>query len=86
MEIHQEMGGMVIVIVMGDLNTIVEEGCEQKVVGAYGIRRRNDRRRMLIDFCQRHDLVLTNTWFKKSKHNDCTSTLGRTLMTSPAIR
>jgi hypothetical protein len=34
---------------------------------AYGLRRRNQRSQMLIDFCERNRLIITNTWFKKPK-------------------
>ena len=52
---------------MGDFNSIVGEGSTDKVVGPFGLGRRNERGKMLIDFCKQHDLVVMNTWFKKRK-------------------
>ena len=51
-------------IVMGDFNSIVGEESTDKVVG---LGRKNERGKMLIDFCKQHDLVVMNTWFKKRK-------------------
>ena len=52
---------------MGDFNSIVEEESTDKVVGPFGLGRRNERGKMLIDFFKQHDLVVMNTWFKKRK-------------------
>ena len=52
-------------IVMGDFNSIVGEESTDKVVGPFGLGRRNERCKMLIDFCKQHNLVVINTWFKK---------------------
>ena len=49
---------------MGELNSIVEEESTDKVVGPFGLGRKNERVKMLIDFCKHHDLVVMNTWFK----------------------
>ena len=54
-------------IVMGDFNSIVGEGFTDKVVGPFGLDRRNERGKMLIDFCKQHDLIMMNMWFKKRK-------------------
>ena len=37
------------------------------MVGPFELGRRNQRGKMLIDFCKQHDLVVINTWFKKRK-------------------
>jgi len=55
------------VIVMGDLNAVVGEQSETDVTGKYGLGRRNDRGQMLLEFCKRNKLCITNTWFKQSK-------------------
>ena len=52
-------------IVMGDVNSIVGEGSTHKVPGYFELGRRNERGKMLIDFCKQHDLVVKNMWFKK---------------------
>jgi hypothetical protein len=53
--------------VMGDFNSIVGEGFTDKVVGPFGLGRRNERGKMLIGFCKQYDLVVMNRWFKKRK-------------------
>ena len=65
--LHKEGRGQVIVIVMGDFNSIMGEESTDKVVGPFGLGRKNDRGKMLIDFCKQHDLVVINTWFKERK-------------------
>jgi hypothetical protein len=52
---------------MRDFNSIIGEGSPDKVVGPFGLGRRNERGKMLIDFCKQHDLVVINTWFKKNE-------------------
>jgi hypothetical protein len=54
-------------IVMGYINNIVGEGSTDKVVGPFGLGKRNERGKMLIDFCKQHNFVVMNTWFKKRK-------------------
>ena len=53
--------------VMGDFNSIVGEVSTDKVVELFGLGERNERGKMLIDFCKQHDLLVMNTWFKKRK-------------------
>ena len=53
-------------IVMGDFNSIVEEESSDKF-RLLGLGKRNERGKMLIDFCKQHDLVAMNTWFKNRK-------------------
>jgi len=49
---------------MGDLSTIVGEGEKIKnIVGKYELGKRNDRGDRLVEFCAKHDLVITNTCF-----------------------
>src|SRR5271163_4704401 len=52
---------------MGDWNAVVGEGREGKEIGGYGLGVRNERGQMLVDFCKRMDLVVTNTWFQQHK-------------------
>src|SRR3989442_914724 len=56
-----------IVIVMGDFNAIVGERSDEKVIGKYGLGKRNDRGEMLSSFCKKNQLVVTNTWFQQEK-------------------
>jgi hypothetical protein len=65
--LHQEGRCQVNAIVMEDFNSIVGEGSTDKVVGPFGLGIRNERGKMLIDFCKQHDLVVMNTGFKKRK-------------------
>ena len=37
------------------------------MVGTFGLGKRNERGKMLIDFCKQRDLVVVNTWIKKNK-------------------
>jgi hypothetical protein len=46
---------------------VVGDKAHQNTVEPYGLGRRNQRGEMLIDFCERNGLVITNTWFKKPK-------------------
>ena len=45
---------------MGDFNARVGEGSDGKVIGKYGLGKRNDRGQMLSDFCKKNQLVVTN--------------------------
>ena len=65
--LHLEGRGQVDDIVMEDFNSIVGEGSTDKVAGPFGLGRRNERGKMLIDFCKQHDFVVMNTRFKKRK-------------------
>src|SRR6476619_5370872 len=55
------------VIVMGNLNAVVGEGKEDRVVGKFGLGKRNDKGERLIEFCKSQNLVITNTWFEQEK-------------------
>ncbi|PNF37355.1 hypothetical protein B7P43_G17906 [Cryptotermes secundus] len=67
-EILQEDGrGDTNSIILGDWNSIVGDEPYQNIVGSHGLGRRNHRGQMLIDFCERNGLIVTNTWFKKPK-------------------
>lgn len=50
-------------IIMGDWNAVVGEGRDEKEVGSFGLGKRNDRGQMLLEFCRRRNMMITNTWF-----------------------
>jgi hypothetical protein len=39
----------------------------RNIVGPHGLGRKNQRGQMLINFCERNVLIVTNTWFRKPK-------------------
>ncbi|CAF4868095.1 unnamed protein product [Pieris macdunnoughi] len=49
---------------MGDLNAKVGSGEVPGVIKPYGLGVRNERGESFIEFCQEHELVVTNTLFK----------------------
>src|SRR5207247_6428366 len=51
------------VIVMGDFNGKVGENREEDTIGALGVEVRNDNGERVVNFCKRHKLFATNTWF-----------------------
>jgi len=58
-------------IVMGDFNSKVGDKKEDDIVGPYGLGLRNDNGQSLIECCQRHNLMISNTWFQtkiRSRH------------------
>lgn len=60
------------VIILGDLNAVVGNQGEAPVAGKHGLGNRNERGQMLIEFCKRNKLCLTNTWFKQNKRRTYT--------------
>jgi len=54
-------------IVMGDWNAIVGGHKEGNITGNHGIGERNERGYRLVEFCDKHSLVITNTLFKNHK-------------------
>ena len=50
--LHQDGRGKVNAILMEDFNSILGEESTDKVVGPFGLCRRNERGKMLIDFCK----------------------------------
>ena len=54
-------------IILGDWNSVVGDESYWNIVGSHGLGRWNHKRQMLIDFCERNGLIVTNTWFKMPK-------------------
>jgi exonuclease III len=54
-------------IIMGDWNSVVNDKSNGNICGQYGLGNRNKRGQMLIDFCERMGLAITNRWFEKPK-------------------
>jgi len=55
---------------LGEWNSVVGDESYRNIVGSHGLGRRHHRGQMLIDFCERIVLIVTNTWFRKPKE-DC---------------
>ena len=66
-EILEDGKGDINIIILWDWNSVVGDEPYRNVVGSHGLGRRNHRGQMLIDFCERNGLIVTNTWFKKPK-------------------
>ena len=66
-EILDRTKGTDYVVIMGDWNAVVGEGAEGKCIGKYGLGKRNSRGEKLAEFCERRELILTNTWFQHEK-------------------
>ena len=63
---YKTCGHQDIVIVMGDLNAKVggEQDPLQEIVGNHGLRERNDRGDVWVDWCATHEQVIMNMWFQ----------------------
>jgi len=53
--------------ILGDFNTTVGEEKEKNIVGKYGLGIRNPRGEILLEFCVRNNLIITNTHFQHHK-------------------
>jgi hypothetical protein len=52
---------------MGDWNSVAGDELYRNIVGPHGMRRKNHRRQVFINFCEINGLIVTNTWFRKPK-------------------
>jgi hypothetical protein len=59
-------------IIMGDWNSVAGDEPYRNIVGPRGPGRKNHRGQMLINFCERIGLIVTNTWFRKPVHMEGT--------------
>ena len=64
---------------MEDFNAVVGVGKEDRVVGKFGLGKRDDRGERLIKFCKSQNLVITNTWFEQEKKKKIHMEESRTL-------
>jgi exonuclease III len=55
------------IITMGDWNCVVGDESYRNIVGPHGLGRKKHRGQMLIKFCERNGLIVTNKWFRKPK-------------------
>jgi len=53
--------------IVGDWNSVVGDDSYRNIVGPHGLGRKNHRGKILIIFCERNGLILTDTWFRKPK-------------------
>ena len=61
---YKQCNSQDIIYVMGDFNAKVGNERTGNTVGPFGVGNKNDRGDILTAWCQSHDLVITNTWFK----------------------
>ena len=54
-------------IILGDWNSIVGDESYRNIVGSHGLGRWNHRGQMLIDFCERNVLIVSNIQFMMLK-------------------
>ena len=67
-EILEEDGkGDTNTIIMGDWNSAVGDESYRNTVWPHDLGRKNNRGQMLINFCEKNGLIVTNTWFRKPK-------------------
>src|SRR3989442_77166 len=52
---------------MEDFNGKVGENREKDTIGPFGVGVRNDNGERVVNFCKRHNLFATNTWFQQRK-------------------
>jgi endonuclease/exonuclease/phosphatase family metal-dependent hydrolase len=50
-------------IILGDFNATAEEGKEKNIVSKYGLRIKNPRGEIILEFSVRNNVIITNTHF-----------------------
>ena len=73
-ELYEEMERLIgkekgndYLVIMGDWNAVVGEEKDENEVGSFGLGKRNDRGQMMVEFCRRMKLKITNTRFHHDK-------------------
>ncbi|XP_050514333.1 craniofacial development protein 2-like [Diabrotica virgifera virgifera] len=56
-----------ITYIIGDFNAKIDQGRRSDLIGGYGLGESNERGDRLYQFCQEHDMIIANTWFKLHK-------------------
>ena len=54
-------------IIMGEWNSVVRDESYRNIAGPHGLGRKNHIGLVLINFCERNGLIVTNTWLRKPK-------------------
>ena len=65
--LEEDRKGDTNIIIMGNWNSVVGDESYRDIAGPHGLGRNNHRGQMLINFCERNGLIVTNTWFRKPK-------------------
>jgi hypothetical protein len=58
--LEEDVKGNTNTIIMGDCNSVVGVEPGRNIVGPHGLGRKNHRGKMLINFCERNGLIVTN--------------------------
>ncbi len=66
-EVLSSVKGKENLIIMGDWNARVGAEKEEGICGEYGLGERNERGSRLIEFCEKHKIVIANTLFKNHR-------------------
>ena len=66
-EVISKQKGTDHVVLMGDWNAVVGQGREGKLVGNFGLGKRNESGQKLVELCKRNKMMVTNTWFQQRK-------------------
>ena len=61
---YRQCNSQDIIYVMGDFNAKVGNERIGNTVGPFGLGNKTDRGNNLVSWCQSHNIVITNTWFK----------------------
>ena len=65
--LEEDKKGNTNTILMGDWDRVVGDEPYRNIAGPHDLGRNNHRDQMLINFCERNGLIVTNTWFRKPK-------------------
>ena len=53
-----------ILVILGDFNAKVGKSDHQDIMGKFGMGKRNERGERLMNFCEKHNVCITNTFFQ----------------------